>query len=837
MKNPFEQLSARSIRVLFSAFVIVVLFISSVNFLDVMIFKATSNDQCGWLPRPDGEPGALITDVAPDGVTDRAGIKDGDILLEINGRSFRTPAQAMSIINPMRGGDTATYLIERNGAQFEAKVEILKLVNVLYLGYCFLGVSFLVVGYVVVMTRPTGKTQRQFAFYALVTMLVFGLSNLGIDPSVDPPWKVITLAVGFGAGRFIAIPVFLMFFLHFPVRRKVLDHLWFKIAIFSFSAIVVVPFFTGWLQLIPPEFRGFFVGLPFLFYLGGLLVFIHSYFRRVEKEKRKQVRPIFVAVLIGIATFVYLIILQGSNPFLIFTKPVVYAPIVLLAGVPVAFGYSIFRYRLMDIDLIVKRSLLYGAITAMIAALYLGMVFGIGSLLGSLIGDNENTLLNVLAFLVIAFAFDPVKQRVQDWIDHLFYRQRLNYQQALLEFSQELPSQMNLDQILHSMVNRISGTMHVDRVAVVLCDEKEGCTSVGRNIPVRCCSFAEDEGGLLDLLKLTRAAQYFGLLAEEPDSIKIHEADKGKILEAGMVLSVPMFLQNRLIGMIVVGPKLSEKAYSREDISLLATVGSQAAIAIENARLHKTEIERQKIEEELALARRIQQGLLPKENPAIDGLDVAGVAIPAQVVGGDYYDFIELGPKKLLVVVADVSGKGMSAALYMSKIQGMVQLAAHMYQSPREMLTHVNRRIYDGIERKSFITMILALFDLERREVTICRAGHNKALMGTNGQLEYLDAQGIGLGLERGPVFENTLKEVHRPLESGGMFFFYTDGLTEAMNEHRVQLGEESVKSLVEQKRTLSAFEIQRSLTTAVEEFVGRAERHDDLTMVVVKVV
>jgi serine phosphatase RsbU (regulator of sigma subunit) len=188
------------------------------------------------------------------------------------------------------------------------------------------------------------------------------------------------------------------------------------------------------------------------------------------------------------------------------------------------------------------------------------------------------------------------------------------------------------------------------------------------------------------------------------------------------------------------------------------------------------------------------------------------------------------------VVVADVSGKGMSAALYMSKIQGMVQLAAYMYKSPKEMLTHVNRRIYDGIERKSFITMILALFDLEKKEVTICRAGHNKALFGSNSSLEYLDAEGIGLGLERGPLFENTLKEVRKPLNSGGMFFFYTDGLTEAMNDEKMQLGEEAVLALVKSHHASSAADIQHSITTAVEQYVGKAERHDDLTMVVVKV-
>ncbi|HEX9613930.1 MAG TPA: SpoIIE family protein phosphatase [Bacteroidota bacterium] len=835
MKSPLEK-SPVFTRAFFTVLTVIVVGLSLLNFLDVMFYKAQSNDQCGWLPRPDGSPGALITDVVPGGVTDRAGIRNGDILLKINGQEFRTPQQAMGIINPLPPGEYATYFVDRGGVTFETKVEVLKTINITYLAYCLIGFGFVIVGYVVVMTRPQGKIQRLFGWYSVFAMLVFGFSTMNINPGVDPQWKVTSYVSAFFAGRLIAQPLFVQFFMSFPVRRRLADRWWFRIVLILLSAATVAPIFLNELGNLPILLAQTIISAPFVFFFSGLVIFVATYFKLLEPSRRKQFRPILVAIVSGIVIFFYVITMQAVNPFIVFTQPFLLMPGLLLAGVPAAFGYSIFRYRLMDIDFIVKRSLLYGAVTATIAAIYIGMVFGVGSLLGTLIGEQENEILNITAFLIIAFAFDPIKRRVQEGIDRIFYRERLNYQRALLEFSQELPSQMNLDQILHSMVNRISATMHVEKIAVVVCDEAEGCYSVGRNVPMNCCVFGNEEGGFLELLRRTRKPQYFGLLAEEPDSIKMLAGDKVKVIEGGVVLAVPMFLQDRLVGAIMVGPKMSDRAYAQEDIDLLATVGGQAAIAIENARLHKAEVERQRIREELSLARQIQQGLLPKGNPEIPGLDVSGIAIPAEIVGGDYFDFIEIAGNKLLVVVADVSGKGMSAALYMSKIQGMVQLAAHMYESPREMLTHVNRRIYDGIERKSFITMILALFDLNRNEVTICRAGHNKALIGTNGALEYLDAEGIGLGLERGPLFENTLKEVRKPLMPGGMFFFYTDGLTEAMNEDQQQLGEDSVRSILESKRDLNAVEIQRSLTTAVEEFVGKAERHDDLTMVVVKV-
>jgi sigma-B regulation protein RsbU (phosphoserine phosphatase) len=139
------------------------------------------------------------------------------------------------------------------------------------------------------------------------------------------------------------------------------------------------------------------------------------------------------------------------------------------------------------------------------------------------------------------------------------------------------------------------------------------------------------------------------------------------------------------------------------------------------------------------------------------------------------------------------------------------------------------------MERKSFITMIVALFDMEQMEVRICRAGHHKAIMRTNGELKYLDSKGIGLGLERGPLFESELEEIRRPLSPGGLFVFYSDGLTEAMNEQKMEFGEDQICQIVKSGSTTSADDLQHSIIQAVQKFQGNAEQHDDMTLVVVR--
>ncbi len=832
MRNPLETMSARSIRIIYSICAFVTLIVCGERFLQAMVFRVTSNDQCAWLTLDGGRQGALIAGVAKGGVTDRAGVMDGDTLTKINGIAFTSTRQAQAIVDSLKAGDFATYTLKRGDKLVEARVEMGKVFDVRFLSIFLLGLGFFIVGYVVVMTKPQGQIQRMFGRYGIYALLVFTL----FPPTValDPQWKTRLLVPIFIFARALGPPMFVKFFWYFPTRRRVLKRRWPSYALYGVNTLILVSIFLVLRPTSPTWLALLFLSTPIWFFCSGLGVFWRSYAREAKGKRKDELRPILYAVMIGMAATLYLGILGAINPFAIFLNPVLVLPALLLVSIPLAFGYAIFRYRLMDIDLIVKRSLIYGVVTASLAAVYILTVFGMGSLLGLLIGQSDSKVLSIAAFVIIAFMFDPLKRRVQDYIDRVFYRERRDYQKALLGFSQELPRQMNFNEILSSMVARISETMHVEKVAVVLCGDSR--LAVSKNIPEKYSEFADSADGLIPLLKASRTAHSFALLAEEPDSVVLDEADRARILDSGIILVVPMFIQDRLIGMINVGPKLSGKIYSQEDIDLLSTVAGQAAIAIENSRLHKSEIEKQKIEEELSLARRIQVGLLPKANPAIEGLDISGISVPALTVGGDYFDYIMLGPKQVLVVVADVSGKGMSASLYMSKVQGMVQLAAQMYKTPREILINVNRRLYDGMERKSFITMILALFDMDKREVCICRAGHHKAMVRMNGELKYLDAKGIGLGLERGPLFESELQEIRHPLAAGALFLFYSDGLTEAMNRDQAEFGEEKISHILNAAaRGRSAGELQETIIAAVKNFTDGAEQHDDLTLVVVR--
>jgi sigma-B regulation protein RsbU (phosphoserine phosphatase) len=302
-----------------------------------------------------------------------------------------------------------------------------------------------------------------------------------------------------------------------------------------------------------------------------------------------------------------------------------------------------------------------------------------------------------------------------------------------------------------------------------------------------------------------------------------------------IVLSLPVMIKDTLIGSINLGEKPENSPYTEEDIDLLKTICSNISIVYENSRLRVEEIKKNKIEEELKIAKNIQEGLLPDTNFNFDKLEISCASQPARIIGGDFYDVIKLDDDKILVVIADVSGKGLPAALYMAKVQALIRFASKIFKTPKEIISEVNKQVYDKFEKKSFVTVSLGMFDLKTNKVRFIRAGHNPAIFARNGSIELLNTRGIGLGLDRNDLFNNNLDEYEIQLDKESLLLFYTDGLNEAMNKHKEEFGMERLINIVKQNKSLRPSEISFKLTEEVRSFVHEAEQHDDITLVVVK--
>jgi serine phosphatase RsbU (regulator of sigma subunit) len=282
---------------------------------------------------------------------------------------------------------------------------------------------------------------------------------------------------------------------------------------------------------------------------------------------------------------------------------------------------------------------------------------------------------------------------------------------------------------------------------------------------------------------------------------------------------------------------------AHDQLGELAISFNQMTESIEH--LLQTEAEKKRLEEELRIARDIQMSLLPRGPLAMPGLEVTALCVPAREVGGDYYDFFPLGDRRVAVLVADVSGKGTSAALYMAELKGLLLSLAQRYQSPRELLIEVNRILSDNLDSRSFITMTYGVIDLSAGVMTYCRAGHTPMIyLPARGPLrgiaQTLQPGGLVLGLRIDGIHEKfiaLLEEDTISLERGDVFVLYTDGVTEAMDMDGELFGDSRLRRIVEEHGHLRSAELRERILREVESFVGEADQHDDLTLILIKVV
>ena len=285
--------------------------------------------------------------------------------------------------------------------------------------------------------------------------------------------------------------------------------------------------------------------------------------------------------------------------------------------------------------------------------------------------------------------------------------------------------------------------------------------------------------------------------------------------------------------------KIAVKA--QDQLGELAESFNSMTASIED--LLRQAAEKKRLEEELRIAHEIQMSLLPQGPLMMPGLSVTALCVPAREVGGDYYDFLPLGDQRVGVLIADVSGKGTSAALYMAELKGLMLSLSEIHRSPRTLLIAANRIIAQHLDARSFITMTYAILDLQARTMTYARAGHTPLIYvpGTGvesrrAQILAPDGLVLGLKIDNGEMFERLLEEDTIPLHAGDLYLFFTDGISEAMNTDDACFGETRLGQLAEDHADLPSDELRERVLREISAFVGDAPQHDDMTMILLKV-
>jgi serine phosphatase RsbU (regulator of sigma subunit) len=420
----------------------------------------------------------------------------------------------------------------------------------------------------------------------------------------------------------------------------------------------------------------------------------------------------------------------------------------------------------------------------------------------------------------------------------LLREQRIQEQAALLSFSNQLLGRLDLDDVIHYLVEQVRQIVQVDASALLLPGEEAGflqfrAASGWRLDPVaeRRQIRADGERGPAQAMRtlqphLEEDIEQSDLAPFLPDWLS-SEGFHGYAV-------VPLLVEGRSIGLLAVQwrqPRLLDESGLR----LLRLMANQAAIAIEKARLHREEVKAQALEREMELGRQIQLSLLPTDTPVLPGWEFAVYYQPARQVGGDFYDFFEFPsvPGKLGLVVADVMGKGVPAALFMAVSRTVIRTMSLSGASPSEVLTRANPLILKDSHSDLFLTAFYAILDTGSGRLVYANAGHNRPLwkQAATGQIRELAANGIVLGVLAGIDLEERAIDV----APGDMLVLYTDGVTEAMDADHRQFGRERLHAALAACAGAGARQALDSVVSVLGEFTGDTQQSDDITILVVR--
>ena len=286
---------------------------------------------------------------------------------------------------------------------------------------------------------------------------------------------------------------------------------------------------------------------------------------------------------------------------------------------------------------------------------------------------------------------------------------------------------------------------------------------------------------------------------------------------------------------ILAAARIEDRNFNDEDKKAIATFSDYASVSIENSRLLEESIEKERLEKELDVAREIQRKILPEKNPDYEGLEISSVFIPAFEVGGDYYDFFPISKTKLGFVIADVSGKGISAAFIMAEVKGIFESLSKTIEQPKEILIKANQILINALDSKTFVSAAYGLIDLEKEKLFLARAGHCPVLLLRKESVEKIKPSGLGLGLSDTDYFEQTLDEMNVDLIENDTIVLYTDGITEAKNDSLDDFGENYFTEILVENNGSSVNEMAKRVIKEVTLFSKDHSQYDDITLVILK--
>ncbi|HEX7359345.1 MAG TPA: SpoIIE family protein phosphatase [Bryobacteraceae bacterium] len=791
------------------------------------------------------EAGSVIDVVREEAA--KAGIRAGDRLKSLNGVPFSGDYQLESYVRHSRPGDTLSATISQsNGIARTVSIRLAPgeptawnaatvglMAAVLLLPLLSLGI-----GYWVVAARPHNLN-------AWLVLVVLSYSEVFFG-NLDWKWWPGAPFVIFGFWlvtiNTLAYPALLLLGVYFPERWR-LDVRWswlkwlilgpllasFPMGVLYFYAR---SFGANWGPAIayPDALFRALIAISIIFFWIAIFDKLRTA-STADARRRLRVLLIGSAVSLGPMEVLFAILpFFGINPHFNIGYELV---VPFFAIFPLTLAYVLVVQRAMDLRILLRMGTKYtlarGLVWLLRAALVAFLIYLFSVPTHHLV-DTEARIAAIIA-LILMMRFRAFRH-LSAWVDRQFFREAYNTELVLTELSDQVRLFTDRDALIETVTRRISDVLHVPEIAVWL----RGSDTL--HLLGTPAAMALSDGSAT-VQTVERTNHPITLYREDPDEwfleAPIEERRALDRVNAEVLLGLPG--RDRLLGIIALGPKKSEEPYASSDLRLLRTVATQTGLALEVSELAhslaREAAQRERINREIEIAREVQERLFPQRIPQVKGLDLAGYCRPAQSVGGDYYDFIELENGRLGLAIGDISGKGISAALLMASLRASLRgMTLYGSDDLAALMQKVNRLVYEASANNRYATFFFAVYDGSLRELHYVNAGHNPPVLLRGEEVRRLETGGPVIGL---------LPRVHYvqgslTLAPGDVLLAYTDGISEAMTIADEEWGEERMIAALEGAREKNAAGMVTEIFRAADAFTGAAPQHDDMTLLVMKV-
>jgi len=812
----------------------------------------------------DDESGqARLTRIPPDSPTARAGLREGDAVLSYNGNRIETEEDVNTWLNEARYSAAVRLEIQHGEDISEIVLQSgLRPFRFIHLAFALVGLLFILMGFWVFYARPRYTAANTWGIFSLL-MGTFILAS-GRTFRFDDP-VVIFFALLLILQMIFAITAALHFALVFPKKSKLAKKRWTVItlyAISTFLAITAVPTVaSGYLlDSVPPALSAVVESLQYILlssmflYIGlTVIVLLATYVRTGDSIEKRRIRWIIFGTAIPLG---FILTISILNDFLnIYIPYLTWLVIIVFATIPVTCFYAIVRHRAMKMELIIRRGLIYALVTGAVllaTGFVFAFIFGLPLLLQGLIQDvsGQRGALSRFALdptvqhvtiaawaVVVGATVGKLKRRAQEFVDRRFYREKYNYRQTLRQLVSVLDKAADRERLLEIASENVEQLVHPRSLVIALISE-DSTAVVAHAVPEAPSAAvldAESTATLLDHFE--RGKRYLGRREMEEESSPAAEAIRAVFDLLGADLCLPMKAEGEILGLLFLGGKRSELAYNMEDIELLGLLADQAAHSLEHMRLAEAAVEKERIQRELQIGRDIQRSLLPLSPPRLEGASIAALNIPAMEVGGDFYTFIEYGPRKVGIIVGDIVGKGVAGAINMAATISSLRLIAEESDSAAEAMERLNRYLVRTSNSRSFAAVAFAVFDLDAMSLRWSNAGlPEPVVISRGGGARFLEMEAYPL--PPGASDRSDYREASYLLQPGDTVVIVTDGVIEARpaDGSGDDFGFDRLLRLLGDCGDAEPEALLRTLADTLRSFRGVAEFEDDLTAVAVRI-